>query len=71
MIIEIVTSINFFVRFLCSINRLSTENVRMLLELIKQNGTHIPLTAEDIADKYNAKIIFRPGEWIINSTYLN
>lgn len=47
----------------CSINRLSTENVRELLNLIKQSDNEIPLTAEDIAEKYNAKIVFRPGEF--------
>lgn len=48
--------------WLTSINRVSTENVRMLLELIKQNGTHIPMSAEDIAEKYNEKIVFRPDD---------
>lgn len=46
----------------CSINRLSIESVRELLHLIKQNGTDIPMDAAEIAEKYNMRIIFRPGE---------
>lgn len=34
------------------------------MELIKQTGTDVPLTADEIAEKYNAKILFRPGEWL-------
>lgn len=29
---------------------------------MKQNGTKISSSAEDIADKYNAKIVFKPGK---------
>lgn len=53
-----------FLYSVCSINRLSTENVRELLNLIKQSGTNISLSAENIAEMYNAKIVFRPGESI-------
>lgn len=38
------------------------ENVRQLLNLMKQNGTQISMSAEDIADKYNAKIVYKPGK---------
>lgn len=37
------------------------ENVRNLLNLMKQNGTQISMSAEEIAEKYNAKIVFKPG----------
>ncbi|XP_055319411.1 NAD kinase 2, mitochondrial isoform X2 [Sitodiplosis mosellana] len=48
--------------WLTSINRLSKENVRELLDLIKQNGINTHLNAEDIADKYNARIMFPPDD---------
>lgn len=44
-----------------SINRLSKQNVRELMSIIKQNGVKITQTAEEIADKYNAKVLFSPG----------
>lgn len=31
---------------------------------MQQNGTKITSTADDIADKYNAKILFQPGKWM-------
>ncbi|XP_031630320.1 NAD kinase 2, mitochondrial [Contarinia nasturtii] len=48
--------------WLTSINRLSTQNVRELLKLIKQNDKNINLNAEDIAEKYNDRIKFNPGD---------
>lgn len=38
------------------------ENIRDLLNLMKQNGTQISMSAEDIAEKYNARIAFKPGK---------
>lgn len=29
---------------------------------MKQNGAQVSLTAEDIAEKYNARIVFKPGK---------
>lgn len=38
------------------------ENVRDLLNLMKQNGIQISMSSEDIAEKYNTKIVFKPGK---------
>lgn len=51
-----------FTTFFHSINRLSTGNVRELLNLVKQSGANISMTAEEIAEKYNTKIVFKPGK---------
>lgn len=48
--------------FLSSINRLSSQNVRKLLDLIKGQDTLNTIDAEDIANKYNADILFPPGK---------
>lgn len=56
----LIISINF--HFQNSINRLSMENVRDLLNLMKQNGIQISMSSEDIAEKYNTKIVFKPGK---------
>lgn len=50
------------VKLFSSINRLSMESVRDLLNLMKQNGTQISKSADEIAEKYNAKIVFKPGK---------
>lgn len=31
------------------------------MSIIKQNGVKITQTAEEIADRYNAKVLFSPG----------
>lgn len=49
--------------FYYSINRLSKENVRELLNIIKQTNKSILLDPDDIAEKYNARILFRPGKY--------
>lgn len=47
----------------CSINRLSTQNVCELIKIIEQNGCKVSKSASEIAEKYNAKIVFDPGEY--------
>lgn len=55
------------VNLICfSINRLSTQNVCELIKIIEQNGCKVSKSASEIAEKYNAKILFDPGKFEIN-----
>lgn len=49
----------------CSINRLSAENIRELLYLIQPSKGNASLNAADIAEKYNARIIFSAGKLLL------
>lgn len=49
-----------------SINRLSEQNVRDLLALLNHNDREqIKQSAAEIADKYNAAVLFSPGETLV------
>lgn len=55
--------LNHFFFLCCSINRLSSENVQKLLDLINGQVATNTIDAEDIANKYNADILFPPGKF--------
>lgn len=49
--------------FATSINRLSTQNVEQLLDLINGKQSQNALDADDIANRYNKQIIYPPGKY--------
>lgn len=46
-----------------SINRLSPQNVRKLLDLVNGQNSKNAIDAEDVANRYNKEIEFPPGDY--------
>lgn len=55
--------------WLTSINRLSTQNVQKLLDLINGAIPENSVNATQIADRYNREILFPPGKQMITITH--